>query len=46
MSVSHGQSTIGGVEGGCGEDIYLLSYIVFALVLHLYLLEHGGRFVL
>ena len=21
MSVSHGQSTIGGVEGGCGEDI-------------------------
>ena len=22
--------------------LYLLSYIVFALVLHLYLLEHGG----
>ena len=26
--------------------LYLLSYIVFALVLHLYLLEHGGGFVL
>ena len=26
--------------------LYLLSYIVFALVLHLYLLEHVGRFVL
>ena len=25
--------------------LYLLSYIVFALVLHLYLLEHGGGFV-
>ena len=24
--------------------LYLLSYIVFALVLHLYLLEHGGGF--
>ena len=24
--------------------LYLLSYIVFALVLHLYLLEHGGNF--
>ena len=26
--------------------LYLLSYRVFALVLHLYLLEHGGGFVL
>ena len=26
--------------------LYFLSYIVFALVLHLYLLEHGGGFVL
>ena len=26
--------------------LYLLSLIVFALVLHLYLLEHGGGFVL
>ena len=26
--------------------LYLLSYIVFALVLHLYLLGHGGGFVL
>ena len=26
--------------------LYLLSYIVFALVLHLDLLEHGGGFVL
>ena len=26
--------------------LYLLSYIVFALVLHLFLLEHGGGFVL
>ena len=26
--------------------LYLLSYIVFALVLHLYVLEHGGGFVL
>ena len=26
--------------------LYLLSNIVFALVLHLYLLEHGGGFVL
>ena len=26
--------------------LYLLSYIVFALVLRLYLLEHGGGFVL
>ena len=26
--------------------LYLLSYIVFALVLHLCLLEHGGGFVL
>ena len=26
--------------------LYLLGYIVFALVLHLYLLEHGGGFVL
>ena len=26
--------------------LYLLSCIVFALVLHLYLLEHGGGFVL
>ena len=26
--------------------LYLLSYIVFALVLHLYILEHGGGFVL
>ena len=26
--------------------LYLLSYIIFALVLHLYLLEHGGGFVL
>ena len=26
--------------------LYLLSYIVFALVLHLYPLEHGGGFVL
>ena len=26
--------------------LYLLSYIVFALVLHLHLLEHGGGFVL
>ena len=26
--------------------LYLLSYIVFALVLHSYLLEHGGGFVL
>ena len=26
--------------------LYLLSYIVFALVLHLYLLEHGGGLVL
>ena len=26
--------------------LYLLSYIVFALVLHLYHLEHGGGFVL
>ena len=26
--------------------LYLLSYIVFALALHLYLLEHGGGFVL
>ena len=25
---------------------YLLSFIVFALVLHLYLLEHGGGFIL
>ena len=24
---------------------YLLSYIVFALVLHLYLLEHGGGLI-
>ena len=29
-----------------GLHLYLLSYIVFALVLHLYLLEHGGGFVL
>ena len=26
--------------------LYLLSYIVFALVLHLYLLEHDGGFML
>ena len=26
--------------------LYLLSYIVFALVLHLCLLEHGGGFIL
>ena len=26
--------------------LYLLSYIVFALVLHLYLLEHDGGFIL
>ena len=26
--------------------LYLLSYIVFALVLHLYLLDHDGGFVL
>ena len=26
--------------------LYLLSYIVFALVLHLDILEHGGGFVL
>ena len=26
--------------------LYLLSYIIFTLVLHLYILEHGGRFVL
>ena len=26
--------------------LYLLSYIVFALVLHLYLSEHSGGFVL
>ena len=26
--------------------LFLFSYIVFALVLHLYLLEHGGGFVL
>ena len=26
--------------------LYLLSYIVFAPVLHLYLLEHGGGFIL
>ena len=26
--------------------LYLLSYIVFALVLHLYILEHDGGFVL
>ena len=26
--------------------LYILSYIFFALVLHLYLLEHGGGFVL
>ena len=26
--------------------LYLLSYIGFALVLHLYLLEHGGGFIL
>ena len=26
--------------------LYLWSYIVFALVLHLYILEHGGGFVL
>ena len=26
--------------------LYLLSYITFALALHLYLLEHGGGFVL
>ena len=26
--------------------LYLLSYIIFSLVLHLYLLEHGGGFVL
>ena len=25
-------------------QLYLLSYIVFALVLHLHLLEHGGGF--
>ena len=27
-------------------QLYLLSYIVFPLVLHLYLLGHGGGFVL
>ena len=26
--------------------LYLLSYIVFALVIHLYILEHDGGFVL
>ena len=26
--------------------LYLLSVIIFALVLHLYLLEHGGSFIL
>ena len=26
--------------------LYLLSVIIFALVIHLYLLEHGGGFVL
>ena len=26
--------------------LYLLSVIIFAVVLHLYLLEHGGGFVL
>ena len=26
--------------------LYLLSYIVFALVLHLYLVEHGGVLIL
>ena len=26
--------------------LYLLSYIVFALVLHLYRLEHGGGYIL
>ena len=26
--------------------LYLLSWIIFSLVLHLYLVEHGGGFVL
>ena len=30
----------------CALHLYLLSYIVFGLVLHLYLLEHGGGFIL
>ena len=29
-----------------GLHLYLLSYIVFALVLHLYLLEHSGGLIL